>query len=139
MLSGYSARPTLPALDLARAKRFYTDTLGLTVVDENPGGIALETGGPGAPTRPGWVGSAGVFIYPTPIPTRGGHTQMGWLVDDLATIVAGLRGKGVVFEEYDSPGVKTVDGIAERLDGRGRAAWFKDSEGNLLGLVQFNG
>jgi hypothetical protein len=59
---------------------------------------------------------------------------MTWAVDDIEVVVADLRAKGVVFEEYDLPGLKTVGGIAETAGDR--AAWFKDSEGNILGLVQ---
>ena len=62
---------------------------------------------------------------------------MGFLVPDVATEVAELKSRGVVFEEYDMPGLKTVDGIAEI--GPSKAAWFKDSEGNVLGVVQLAG
>jgi hypothetical protein len=73
----------------------------------------------------------------------GEHTQMGWEVDDLDEVVRDLRERGVVFEEYEVPGLTTVDGIAEvegnypskRSSGE-RAAWFRDSEGNLLGIGQ---
>jgi hypothetical protein len=73
----------------------------------------------------------------------GNHTQLGWEVEDIEATVADLRARGVVFEEYDLPGLKTVDGIAQvegnypSRGGRGeRAAWFRDSEGNLLGIGQ---
>jgi catechol 2,3-dioxygenase-like lactoylglutathione lyase family enzyme len=73
----------------------------------------------------------------------GSFTQMGWEVDDIEATVAELRARGVVFEEVDLPGFKTVDGIAEvsgnypSKGGRGeRAAWFRDSEGNMLGIGQ---
>jgi hypothetical protein len=73
----------------------------------------------------------------------GDHTQIGWEVDDLEATVAELRRRGVAFEEYDLPGFKTVSGIAEvagNYPSRGgvgeKAAWFRDSEGNLLGLGQ---
>jgi hypothetical protein len=59
---------------------------------------------------------------------------LGWNVQDIETAVAELRSRGVVFEEYDLPGLKTVDGIAEIAGERG--AWFKDSEGNLLAIGQ---
>jgi hypothetical protein len=59
---------------------------------------------------------------------------LGWDVDDVEAAVAELRGRGVVFEEYDLPGFKTVDGIAEIAGEKG--AWFKDSEGNLLAIGQ---
>jgi len=55
-------------------------------------------------------------------------------VPDVAALVADLKSKGVVFEEYDWPGLKTIEGIA--TNGPHRSAWFKDSEGNLIGLMQ---
>jgi hypothetical protein len=72
----------------------------------------------------------------------GTHTQMGWEVADIEPVVETLRSRGVVFEEYDLPGLKTVNGIAEiegNYPSKGRAeraAWFKDSEGNLIGIGQ---
>jgi predicted enzyme related to lactoylglutathione lyase len=62
----------------------------------------------------------------------GTHTQVGFGVDDVEAEVADLKAKGVTFEEYDFPGLKTVDGVAE-IEGE-RAAWFKDCEGNLLSI-----
>jgi len=114
---------TLPAADLGRAKKFYAEKLGLSPATESPGGLFYLTGGG---TR--------FTIYPTPNPTRGGHTQMGFSVNDIEATVADLRAAGVVFEEYDFPGLKTVRSIAKTGDAH--AAWFKDSEGNMIGLVQ---
>ncbi|HEV8697065.1 MAG TPA: hypothetical protein VGQ89_05170 [Candidatus Limnocylindrales bacterium] len=59
---------------------------------------------------------------------------MSFSVDDIGAVVKHLKAKGVVFEEYDLPDLKTVDGIAERPDFKG--AWFKDSEGNMIGIGQ---
>ncbi|MFN2462500.1 MAG: VOC family protein [Candidatus Dormibacteria bacterium] len=137
MLSARPARTVLPALDIERARRFYGDTLGLTAVHETPAGIVYRLGD-GSTDKPGWSDPTYVLVYATPNPTRGGHTQMGWMVDDIAAAVADLRAKGVTFEEYDIPGVETVDGVAKLLGGKALSAWFKDSEGNILGLVQFN-
>jgi hypothetical protein len=64
----------------------------------------------------------------------GGHTQMSFAVDDVVAVVKELKAKGVVFEEYDYPNLKTVNSIAERPDFKG--AWFKDSEGNMIGIGQ---
>jgi len=64
----------------------------------------------------------------------GGHTQMSFQVEDVAAVVKQLKAKGVVFEEYDFPTLKTVDSIAVRPDFK--AAWFKDSEGNVIGIAQ---
>jgi predicted enzyme related to lactoylglutathione lyase len=69
-----------------------------------------------------------------PDPTRGGHTQMGFNVQDIEGTVSELQAAGVAFEEYNFPGLKTEKGIAQTGDAR--AAWFKDSEGNLIGIVQ---
>ncbi|MFF5497283.1 VOC family protein [Streptomyces aquilus] len=119
----------LPAQDLDRARRFYSEVLGLEPVDERPGGLLYRCGG----TEFAVFRSAGA--------APGTFTQMGWEVDDLDTVVARLRARGVTFEEVDVPGLRTKDGIAD-IDGnypskgaRGeRAAWFRDSEGNLLGI-----
>jgi catechol 2,3-dioxygenase-like lactoylglutathione lyase family enzyme len=119
----------LPAQDLERARRFYSEKLGLEPAEERPGGLLYRCGG----TEFALFQSAG---EPT-----GEHTQMGWEVDDIEAVVADLRSRGVVFEEYDLPGLTTVDGIAHvegnyaSKGGKGeRAAWFRDSEGNMLGM-----
>ncbi|MEU9324614.1 VOC family protein [Streptomyces canus] len=119
----------LPAQDLDRARRFYAEQLGLEPVDERPGGLLYRCGG----TDFALFRSAGA--------SPGTFTQMGWEVDDIETVVFRLQQRGVVFEEVDLPGFRTENGIAD-IDGnypsknaRGeRAAWFRDSEGNLLGI-----
>jgi catechol 2,3-dioxygenase-like lactoylglutathione lyase family enzyme len=119
----------LPAQDLDRARRFYAEQLGLEPVDERPGGLLYRCG----ETEFALFQSTGV--------SSGTFTQMGWDVDDVETVVSELKQRGVMFEEIDVPGFRTKDGIAE-IDGnypskgaRGeRAAWFRDSEGNLLGI-----
>ncbi|WP_406223462.1 VOC family protein [Streptomyces canus] len=119
----------LPAQDLDRARRFYAEQLGLEPVDERPGGLLYRCGG----TDFALFRSAGA--------SPGTFTQMGWEVDDIETVVFQLQQRGVVFEEVDLPGFRTENGIAD-IDGnypsknaRGeRAAWFRDSEGNLLGI-----
>jgi catechol 2,3-dioxygenase-like lactoylglutathione lyase family enzyme len=94
----------LPAQDLDRARRFYSETLGLEPVDERPGGLLYRCGG----TEFALFRSAGA--------APGTFTQMGWEVDDLDTVVARLRQRGVTFEEVDVPGLRTKDGIAD-IDG----------------------
>jgi catechol 2,3-dioxygenase-like lactoylglutathione lyase family enzyme len=120
----------LPALDLKRARAFYADKLGLEPIEERDGGLR-------------YVGGAGEFaLFESAGAPSGDHTQMGWEVDDIDATVADLRSRGVVFEEYDGPGLRTVDGIAEiegNYPSKGigeRAAWFRDSEGNMLGIGQ---
>jgi catechol 2,3-dioxygenase-like lactoylglutathione lyase family enzyme len=118
----------IPAQDLDRARRFYAEKLGLEPVEDRGGGLRYICGGDE------------FAIFLTTGATDGSYTQMGWQVDDIEATVAELRARGVVFEDYDLPGMRTVDGIAEiegnyPSKGSGeRAAWFHDSEGNLLGV-----
>jgi catechol 2,3-dioxygenase-like lactoylglutathione lyase family enzyme len=121
----------LPAQDLGRARRFYAEKLGLEPVDERPGGLLYRCAG----------GEFALFAS-TGHPS-GEHTQMAWEVDDIDATIAELRGRGVVFEDVDVPGLRTVDGIAEvegNYPSKGavgeRGVWFRDSEGNLLGIGQ---
>lgn len=123
MIKHLPTHTTLPVADMERAKAFYSEKLGLSPASETAAGVFYEVGGG---TR--------FVLYPTPNTARGGHTQIGFASRDLEADVAALRARGVAFEEYDFPGLKTVDGIAET--GPARAAWFKDSEGNMVGLVQ---
>jgi catechol 2,3-dioxygenase-like lactoylglutathione lyase family enzyme len=121
----------LPAQDLDRARAFYAEKLGLEPVDERPGGLLYR------------VSNGEFALFSSAGAPSGEHTQMGFEVEDIEATVAELRARGVVFEEYDVPGLVTRDGIAE-IEGnypskhaRGeRGAWFRDSEGNLLGLGQ---
>ena len=121
----------LPAQDLDRARAFYSEKLGLDPIEERPGGLRYRCG-------------EGYFsIFESAGVASGTHTQMAWEVDDIDAVVVELRHRGVVFEDVDLPGLQTVDGIAEvsgnyqSAGGVGeRAAWFRDSEGNLLGIGQ---
>jgi catechol 2,3-dioxygenase-like lactoylglutathione lyase family enzyme len=131
MLKRSDVAARLPAQNLERAKAFYADKLGLTPSEERPGGLRYEC-------------RSGAFsLFESAGAPSGGHTQMAWEVDDIESTVAELRARGVVFEEYDLPGIHTFDGMAEvagNYPSRGgigeRAAWFRDSEGNLLGIGQ---
>ncbi|GAA2957626.1 VOC family protein [Streptomyces enissocaesilis] len=119
----------LPARDLDRARRFYAERLGLRPVDERPGGLLYRCEG------------AEFVLFRSTGASPGTFTQIAFEVDDIEAVVAELKRRGVVFEEVDVPGFRTRDGIAE-IDGnhpgkgaRGeRGAWFRDSEGNLLGI-----
>ena len=120
----------LPAQDLRRAKAFYAEKLGLEPTEEREGGLR-------------YVCAAGEFaLFESTGAASGGHTQMGWEVEDIDATVRELRVRGVEFEEYDVPGLKTIEGIADiegnyPSKGRGeRGAWFRDSEGNMLGIGQ---
>jgi len=122
MPSFTAAAATLPASDLARARKFYEHTLGLTVEEDAPDGIMYR------------AGSGQVFLYQSSFAGSNQATAASFEVADLEGTVAELRGTGVTFEEYDFPGLKTTNGIAET--GTDRGAWFKDTEGNILALVQ---
>ena len=131
MLENAHIAARLPARDLDRARRFYSEKLGLEAADEREGGLLYHSPG----------GDFALFQSAGASP--GTFTQMGWEVDDIEATVRDLRSRGVVFEEYDLPGLKTVDGIAD-IEGNypstnstgERAVWFHDSEGNLIGIGQ---
>lgn len=125
MLSTSRVEANIPAADLGRAKAFYADKLGLTPTREM-GGVALtyETDGGTAFT-----------VYETTYAGQAGHTIAQWHVDDIEAEVRDLRAKGIEFEVYDMPGVRWDGGIAS-MEGLGRAAWFKDSEGNIMCIDQ---
>ncbi|MEV6107119.1 VOC family protein [Streptomyces sp. NPDC051940] len=128
-LAGARVATRLPAQDLDRARRFYSEVLGLEPVDERPGGLLYRCGG------------VDFAVFQSRGASPGTFTPMGWEVDDIEAIVSELRRRGVMFEEVVLPGLRTVDGIGE-IEGnypskgaRGeRGAWFRDSEGNLLGI-----
>jgi catechol-2,3-dioxygenase len=123
MLSDAEFQPTIPASDLNRARTFYEQVLGLQPESEAVAGITYRCGK-----------STTFFLYPTQHAGTGQHTLGGWLVNDVEKAVAELRERGVTFEEYDFPGLKTVEGMADL--GSERAAWFKDTEGNTLTISQ---
>jgi predicted enzyme related to lactoylglutathione lyase len=124
MLSDFAISPTLPVSDLARARQFYEEVLGFqpSEVLEEMGQVTYRSDG------------TSFFIYATGSAGTNQATSAGWRVDDLDAEMADLQSRGVVFEEYDLPGLKTVNGVIE-LPG-GKAAWFKDTEGNILALDQ---
>ncbi|MFI5978715.1 VOC family protein [Streptomyces sp. NPDC051452] len=131
VLAGARVATRLPAGDLERARRFYAEKLGLRPVDERPGGLLYRCGG------------TDFVVFRSTGVSSGTFTQMGFEVDDLEAVVAELKRRGVEFEDVDAPGFHTRDGIAEiegNYPGKGargeRAAWFRDSEGNLLGIGQ---
>ena len=125
MLSSARVYTTLPAADLERARAFYERTLGFA---------------------PAWITEAGVFyaaddgtrffVYPSRGRASGAHTQVGFTVKDIHLEVTDLQSKGVVFETYDFPGFDAATSIART--GLAASAWFHDSEGNLLGIVQID-
>ena len=112
---------TLPARDMKRARDFYAQKLGLEPAEETSDGL-LYSGGQGSR----------FLLFESSGSPSGSHTQMSFEVDDLEGEVADLKQRGVKFEEYDQPGFKTVNSIAQI--GETKGAWFKDSEGNLLSI-----
>ncbi len=131
MLKDGKVATRIPVQDLQRARLFYSEKLGLEPSEERPGGLLYRCG-------------EGEFaLFESAGAASGDHTQMGWEVEDIEATVEWLRGRGVVFEEYDFPGLRTVNGIAEiagNYPSKGgvgeKAAWFRDSEGNLFGIGQ---
>jgi catechol 2,3-dioxygenase-like lactoylglutathione lyase family enzyme len=129
-LAGGRVITKLPAQDLDRARDFYRDKLGLAPVEEREGGLR-------------YLCAAGEFhLFLSTGASPGTFTQMGFEVEDIGETVADLRSRGVVFEVFDLPGFEVEDGIA-RVTGNypskgagERGVWFRDSEGNLLGLAQ---
>lgn len=121
MLSSATISAMLPVVEMDRAKRFYGETLGLTPSNEAPGGIYFKSND-----------GSKLFLYPRAA-TKADHTAAGFEVQDIEAEVRELKAKGVVFEELDTPDIKTVNSIATW--GKMKAAWFKDTEGNILGLA----
>ena len=122
MLTNAPVAPTLPAVDLARARKFYEGVLGLGVWMANNREVWYHAGN-----------GTMLMIYERGA-TKADHTVAGFWVDDVEKSVKDLRQSGIVFEEYDLPGIKTVDGVATFEDHK--AAWFKDTEGNILAVAQ---
>jgi mannose-6-phosphate isomerase-like protein (cupin superfamily)/predicted enzyme related to lactoylglutathione lyase len=114
----------LPARDVERARAFYADRLNLTPFGEHNSHLFYEVGG------------SHFMVYPSSGAASGTHDQIGFTVEDVESMVARLRSNGVIFEEYEpSPGASETDGIMDF--GGVKAAWFKDSEGNLISIVEF--
>jgi catechol 2,3-dioxygenase-like lactoylglutathione lyase family enzyme len=110
-------------VDLERAKKFYEGTLGLKVIMEDPSPGAVLQAGEGTT----------VYIYQR-VATKADHTIAGFKVKDVEATVKELKARGVVFEDVDIPGLKTVEGIATMMTPAGeyRGSWFGDTEGNIL-------
>ena len=121
-LATSSAYAVLPAEDIGRARKFYEEKLGLEV--ESPSSSEFFVS----------AGSGTKFMVYERARTKAEHTVMTFVVDDLKTTMSDLASRGIVFEEYDLPSVKTVGGIAESPTEL--AAWFTDSEGNIINLAQ---
>jgi predicted enzyme related to lactoylglutathione lyase len=112
----------IPAKDVARARKFYEEKLGIKPKQETAGGVVYEFGN----------GTA-CFLYPTPNAGTSQASQAFWQVDDIEREVADIKARGVKFEKYDMP---EMDENGISTAGGAKAAWFKDTEGNIMALIQ---
>ncbi len=114
---------SIPAKDIEGTRKFYEDVLGLKdIVREDPSGILYR------------AGDSVIGLYPTQFAGTAKHTIGGFLVSDVEASMEDLRARGVTFEEFDMPGLKTENGVATLGDSK--VAWFKDPEGNILALTE---
>lgn len=123
MLKDFPFYAYVPARDVARARRFYEGTLGFQPKREVAGGVVYE-----------FAGGTACFLYPTPNAGTSQASQAFWQVDDVEREVAALKARGVAFEDYDMPGDRSPSGVVTA--GGAKAAWFKDSEGNILAIIE---
>ncbi len=123
MLGEHPVHVVLLSLDLAETKAFYHDQLGLEILDENEEAITFRCGG-----------QSSIAVTKSTVGTSDEQTQAGWFVPDLDAELAELRSRGVVIQEYDMPGLKTTDGVADL--GFALAAWIVDPHKNALGILQ---
>jgi predicted enzyme related to lactoylglutathione lyase len=123
MLQDFPMYAYIPARDLARARQFYEAKLGLRPKEETNGGVVYE-----------FAQGTACFLYPTPNAGTSQASQAFWSVKDVDGLMKALKAKGVVFEDYDMPGEKSVQGAITA--GGAKAAWFKDSEGNIMALIE---
>ena len=126
MLANHPIDPMILATDLAVARQFYGDLIGLELLLESDDFLTFKCGG-----------DSRLVVTRSSTGTSEPQTKASWRVDDLAVEVAELRSRGVTVEDYDEPGLKTVDGIADV--GFAHSAWFIDPHGNSIGLLQFKG
>lgn len=123
MLHGFPMYAYIPAKDLQRARRFYEGKLGLEPTEDRNGGVVYK-----------FANGTACFLYPTPNAGTSQASQAFWSVDDVDRLIVDLKARGVVFEDYDIPGEKSPAGAISA--GGAKAAWFKDSEGNIMALIQ---
>lgn len=119
MLSDTSVTTMLPVKEMNRARAFYEGCLGLIPGGFRPDGKFVYA-----------VGGSTLALFPKPEGTKADHTAISFRVKNISTSIAELKRAGVVFEDYDFPGLKTVNHVC--VLGAEKAAWFKDTEGNYL-------
>ena len=120
MLSRAPVTTMLPVIDMKRARDFYESRLGLTPVGMKPDGKFVYA----------CAGGSAIALFPEEGGTKADHTAISFKVDNIGLALAALKNAGVVFENYDLPGLKTVNHVC--VLGSEKAAWFKDTEGNYL-------
>ena len=123
MLQNFPLIAYIPARDVARARRFYEDKLGFKPKQEASDGVVYE-----------FAGGTSCFLYPTPNAGTSQASQAFWQVEDVDKEIAELKARGVVFEDYDLPGERSPSGAITA--GGAKAAWFKDSEGNIMAIIE---
>jgi predicted enzyme related to lactoylglutathione lyase len=123
MLHAFPMYAYIPARDMERARKFYEGTVGLKPKIEINGGVAYE-----------FAGGTACFLYPTPNAGTSQASQAFWDVKDVDNLIRDLEARGVKFEKYDMPGERSPAGAV--IAGGAKAAWFKDSEGNIMALVE---
>ena len=123
MLKDSPIIPYIPATDIRRARQFYEQKVGLVAKQEAAGGVVYQC-----------ANATWIFLYQSSGAGTSKSSQAFWQVKDVEAEVATLRARGVVFEEYDMPQLKTVNGIF--TGGGSKAAWFKDSEGNIMAIIE---
>jgi catechol 2,3-dioxygenase-like lactoylglutathione lyase family enzyme len=123
MLQNFPMYAYIPAKDVARARQFYEGKLGFHAKEEVAGGVIYA-----------FQDKTACFLYPTPNAGTSLASQAFWQVEDVEREVSELKARGVVFEEYDVPGERSPSGVVTA--GGAKAAWFKDSEGNILAIIQ---
>ncbi len=114
----------LVATDLEAMRAFYANRVGLTILNDRPGAVTFKCGG-----------DAHLVISKSTVGTTNEQTQAAFRVRDVRAEVFELRGRGVKIEDYDTPSLKTVDGIADI--GFARMAWFIDPGQNCIGMIEF--
>jgi catechol 2,3-dioxygenase-like lactoylglutathione lyase family enzyme len=123
MLQNFPMYAYIPAKDVDRAREFYERKLGFRPKEEIAGGVVYECGN-----------NTACFLYPTPNAGTSQASQAFWQVEDVEREVAELKARGVKFEDYDLPGEKSPSGVLTA--GGAKAAWFKDTEGNILAIIE---
>jgi catechol-2,3-dioxygenase len=121
MLEQATVAATVAVHDLALAREFYEDLLGLTELDENPGGVTYGSG------------DGKLFVYQSEYAGTNKATAASWSVVDIDAVVEDLKSRGVIFEQYDMPGMTREGDI--HMMGTMKAAWFKDPSGNILNVT----